>query len=273
VGGVDLTYASVTARGRPFFEKLEAVGAAGFEGISVSTFDYRAALDEGHTDADIVAAVRSSGVEVTSVGGATRWLTGTADEDEVLAMELAERFGSRTLNCTPTNAPYTGLEDAVPAFAAVCDRAARRGLRCKLEFVYGTELSDLIVAWDIVRQAERPNGGLLVDNWHLHYSGRTFADLRTVPPERIFGVQLSDGLAEPGERDPKTGSRQRLLPGEGELDVVGFVRTLEDMGASEPYEAEPINRRWDEIPASEGMPLVRKAMADVVAAARATPAR
>jgi sugar phosphate isomerase/epimerase len=272
VDGVEFVYASVTARGRPFFEKLEAVADAGFDGISVSTFDYRAAQAEGHTDADIVAAVRGSGVEIASVGGATRWLTGAADEDEVLAMDLAERFGSGTLNCTPTNAPYTGLEDAVSAFAAVCDRAARRGLRCKLEFVYGTDLSDLATAWDVVRLAERPNGGLLVDNWHLHYSGRTFEDLRAVPAERIFGVQLADGLAEPGERDPKTGSRQRLLPGEGELDVVGFVRTLEEMGATEPYEAEPINRRWDEVPASVGMPLVRKAMADVVAAARATPA-
>ena len=267
---MELVYASITARERPFFEKLAAVAEAGFDGISVSTLDYQAAQAEGRSDADITAAVRGAGVEISSVGGATRWLTGTADDGEILAMELAERFDSDMLNCTPTNAAYPGLGEAVSAFGAVCDRAARRGLRCRLEFVPWTGLGDLSTAWDIVRLAERPNGGLLVDNWHLERSGGCPADLRAVSPESIFGVQLSDGLTEPGERDPLTGF-QRLLPGEGQLDVIGFVRVLEEIGVSVAYEAEPINKRWDELPASVGMPLVRQAMVDVVTAARGTP--
>jgi sugar phosphate isomerase/epimerase len=271
-GDMEFVYASVTARGRPFFEKLEAVAEAGFDGITVSTLDYRAAQAEGHSDADIMAAIRGSGVDIACVGGATTWLTGTADENEIQTMDLAERLDCQIINCTPTSAPYTGLEDAARAFAAVCDRAARRGLRCKLEFVYGSPLSDLVTAWKVVQMADRPNGGLLVDNFHLFHSGGTFDELRSVPPERIFGVQLSDGPIDPGERDPRSGSFQRLLPGEGQLDVVGFVRTLEQMGAPAPYEAEPINRRWDEMPASVGMPMIRQAMADVVSAARSTPA-
>jgi sugar phosphate isomerase/epimerase len=269
---MEFVYASVTARGRPFLEKLEAVAPAGFDGMAISIFDYQGARAEGHSDADIGAAVRASGVEIASVGGVTGWLKGTADEAEDFSMELAERFGSGTLNCTPTNAPYTGLDDAVSAFAAVCDRAARRGLRCRLEFVYGTGLADLATGWDVVRMADRPNGGLLVDNWHLYHSGGTPEDLRAVPADRIFGVQLADGPADPGERDPTTHSFQRLLPGEGELDVVSFVRALEEMGVAVGYEPEPINQRWDELPASVGMPLVRQATAEVVAAARATAA-
>jgi 4-hydroxyphenylpyruvate dioxygenase len=141
-----------------------------------------------------------------------------------------------------------------------------------LEFVYGTGLADLATGWDVVRMADRPNGGLLVDNWHLYHSGGTPEDLRAVPADRIFGVQLADGPADPGERDPTTHSFQRLLPGEGELDVVSFVRALEEMGVAVGYEPEPINQRWDELPASVGMPLVRQATAEVVAAARATAA-
>jgi sugar phosphate isomerase/epimerase len=265
---VKLVYASVTAIGRSFLEKLEAVGPAGFDGISVSTFDYRAAREEGYSEADILAAVQGSNVEIASVGGATTWLSGTADEDEVLAMELAARFGSDTINCTPTNAPYPGLEEAASAFAGICDRAAPRGLRCRLEFVPWTGLGDLPTAREVVRLANRPNGGLLIDNWHLERSGGTAQDLRGVPPEWIFGVQLSDGLAEPGERDSRTDAFQRLLPGEGELDVVGFIQALAAAGASVAYEAEPINRRWDELPVSVGMRLIREAMVEVVAAAR-----
>jgi sugar phosphate isomerase/epimerase len=270
--GVELVYASVTARGRPFFEKLEAAADAGFTGMSVSMMDYRAALAEGRSDADVVAAVGAAGVEITAVGGVTRWLDGSADDDERLAMNLAARFACGTVNCTATNAPYRGLDAAVAAFAAVCDRAADRGLRCRLEFVPWTGVGDLATAWDVVRLAGRGNGGLLIDNWHLERSGGTFDDLRIVPPEHLFGVQLSDAPAEPADDGLATESMARLLPGEGDLDVVGFVRAIEALGASAPYEAEPINPRWDELPASVGMPLVRQAMADVIAAGRASPA-
>ena len=265
-----ITYASVTAGRRPFLEKLAAVAAAGFAGISVSIFDYRAARSEGHSDADIVAAARGCGVEIASVGGATRWLNGTADEDEVLTMALAERFGSRMINCSPSNGVYSGPESAAAAFAAVCDRAALRGFSCRLEFIPWTGVRDLATGLDVVRRAGRPNGGLLIDNWHLQRSGGTLAELRAIPPECIFGVQLSDDTLEWTQQDPKTRIPQRLLPGEGELDVAGFVAVLEQIGASAGYEAEPINRRWDEMPASVGLPLVYDATARVVATAKQT---
>ena len=58
------------------------------------------------------------------------------------------------------------LDAAVEAFALVCDRAAEHGLLVHLEFLPWSAFPNVNAAWDVVRTADRPNGGLIIDSWH-----------------------------------------------------------------------------------------------------------
>src|SRR6266545_280863 len=99
--GVDLVYCSATDLHRPFFEKLEAVAAAGFQGISLTIPDYIAMQAAGITDADLLGAIRNSGLFIAEISTVSRWLDGIPDEQEETGIHMAATFGATGLNCTP----------------------------------------------------------------------------------------------------------------------------------------------------------------------------
>ena len=65
-----------------------------------------------------------------------------------------------------------------------------------LEFLPWSAFPNVNAAWEVVRVADRPNGGLIIDSWHCARSATTLDDIAAIPGERVFAVQLSDALPE-----------------------------------------------------------------------------
>lgn len=78
------------------------------------------------------------------------------------------------------------------SFVAVCDRAAGIGAQARLEFTPIGVIATLSDGRDIVRTADRSNGGLLFDTWHFFRGGPDFGFLEQIPGERIFSVPVAD---------------------------------------------------------------------------------
>ena len=96
----------------------------------------------------------------------------------------------------------------------MCDCAADIGVLVHLEFIPMTAIPDVATAWRIVRDAGRPNGGILFDTWHFSRGSADFDDLQTVPAERILAVQVDDAATEvSGSLWDDT--QRRLLPDDG----------------------------------------------------------
>lgn len=73
-----------------------------------------------------------------------------------------------------------------------------------------------------------PNVGLLVDAYHCHTTGYTAEDLRKqLRPEQIVHVHINDAYDLPVEQ---LLDNDRLYPGEGVIDLQGFVKSLGDIG-------------------------------------------
>ena len=70
----------------------------------------------------------------------------------------------------------------VDVYAETCDLAAPYGLTVDLEFPSFSRLRTLDEVLDIVRAADRPNGGILVDTLYLHLSRVDLGELLHVPP-------------------------------------------------------------------------------------------
>ena len=111
------------------------------------------------------------------------------------------------------------LDEAAAAFAGLCDRAAEHGLLVHLEFLPWSKIPDLATAWQIIRGADRPNGGLMLDAWHYFRSGPDSTLLRSIPGASILGVQLSDAPAAPEPEPLQATLHARLLPGQGAAGV------------------------------------------------------
>ena len=90
------------------------------------------------------------------------------------------------------------------------------------------------------------NVGLLLDAWHLYTSGGSLDDLDQITAADIVTVHIND--APPGIAIDELADTKRHLPLEtGVIDLVGFMRKLDQLGYDGPVTTEPFNRSINEL--------------------------
>jgi sugar phosphate isomerase/epimerase len=263
----------------PFAERVAAASAAGFDAIGLLFAAYQAELAQGRTPDELRRIADDHGVRVAEIEFVYGW-TGdgvtdaplvpalSAAEIERVVYEMADVFGSRHVNVGDIgmSGPMLPIPQVAERFADICDRAAAHGLLVAYEFLPWTETPTAEATLPIIERAGRPNGGLLVDTWHLFRGGGSLASLAALPPERIVAVQIDDAGPPEGEQWEDTTLRRRL-PGEGELDLVGFVRTLRTMGVDAPIGIEVMSEELDRLTAAERAVAVQRSVRELLAAA------
>jgi sugar phosphate isomerase/epimerase len=97
-----------------------------------------------------------------------------------------------------------------------------------------------------------PNVGVVLDAWHWHHSNSSIADILDAGSARIVQVHVSDAKASAPEdvRD-----NQRLMPGEGIIDLVGFFQALKKTGYADSVSPEPLGRVPDTMSPEDGAKL------------------
>src|SRR5690606_590318 len=117
-----------------------------------------------------------------------------------------------------------GIDRAAADFVELGELARAAGMRVGYEaLAWGRHVSDHRDAWEIVRRADHPNIGLILDSFHTLARNIDPDTIRSIPGDRIFIVQLAD--APLIEMDLLYWSRHfRNMPGEGDLPVVDFMR-------------------------------------------------
>jgi sugar phosphate isomerase/epimerase len=145
------------------------------------------------------------------------------------ALELGGELGAKRLIMSAWTKDRTDRNFLIDCYAETCDIAAQYGITVDLEFPSFSRLRTLDEALDIVRAADRPNGGILVDTLYLHLSRVDTAELLHVPSDLLHFLHISDAL--PGIADTRPGMIQlardaRLYPGEGCIDFAGIIERM-----------------------------------------------
>lgn len=151
------------------------------------------------------------------------------------ALELGGELGARHMIMSAWTPRRDDRNFLLDVYAETCDLAAPYGLTIDLEFPSFSRLRTLDEVLDIVRAADRPNGGILVDTLYLHLSRVDLGELLHVPPEWLHFLHISDCL--PGIADTREGMIQlardaRLYPGEGWIDFAGIIERCPPMNYS-----------------------------------------
>jgi sugar phosphate isomerase/epimerase len=253
LGPTDLVLCSGTIpRDTSFHLRLEAAMSAGYSALSLWGRDYRCARLEGYRDTDLAVLIADHGLVVAELDPAWWWTPGAVgftipeelDPVEIFRYDEAELFriadlvGARSLNATDVLGGRWSVDEGASAFAALCDRAAEHGLKVHLEWLAWSRIPDLATAWEIVRSADRPNGGLNVDMWHCARTGATPEELLAIPGERVLAIQVDDGPALPEDDLVDATLHHRMVPGEGAFDLVGYLSALRTIGSVAPIGVE-----------------------------------
>jgi sugar phosphate isomerase/epimerase len=97
-----------------------------------------------------------------------------------------------------------------------------------------------------------PNIGVILDVWHWHHSGSTIDDILATGKDRIVHVHVSDAKAQPPE---EVRDNQRLMPGEGVINLVGFFQALKKIGYEGGVSPEPLGRVPQDMSPEDGAKL------------------
>lgn len=167
--------------------------------------------------------------------------------DELL--EIAGELGARSLKVAG------GLfEDGPPdvprmreTFALLCDRAQPFGVNVVIEFLPFSSVCTIDRAIAVTENV-RPNGGLLVDTWHVARGGMSFDEIAKIPLELIKSIELDDANHAIVETLFNDSTHYRKLCGEGVLDVPAFIQQVVNVGYRGPWGVELISAELRKLP-------------------------
>jgi 4-hydroxyphenylpyruvate dioxygenase len=216
-------------------EKLEAIAAARFEGVEIFENDL---LSFDGTPAQVGRRIKDLGLAAVTFQP-FRDFEGMPEPLRAKAFARAERkfdlmaeLGCDLLMICSNVSPDSlgGIDRAAADFRELGERAATRGLRVAFEaLAWGRHISDYRDAWEVVRRADHPAVGLVLDSFHVLARGTDLNAIRAIPKERIFLVQVAD--APKLNMDYLSWSRHyRCFPGQGELAVDAFIDALHATG-------------------------------------------
>lgn len=230
-------------------DKLHAAAQAGFDGVEIfdtdflasplSALEVRALLDELGLECLLYQPVRD--------------FEGMPEPHRTRAFErLRQKFAvmralrcDRVLlcsNCSPLASPDRGR--IVEDFQELGRVAAEHGVTIGYEaLAWGRHVYDHRQAWEIVQAVDHPNIGILLDSFHSLARRIPAESIRAIDPAKLVFVQLAD--APLLDMDYLYWSRHfRNLPGQGGLDLTGYVAEILRIGYQGPLSLEIFNDRF-----------------------------
>ena len=203
------------------------------------------------TTSKVLAALHETKLEVIDVEVIRLYpgpLTSDASAFRILDVGLA--IGARNALIMSED---PDSKETAEKLRALCEYVADKGggMRVNLEFGYFSSgcrtLHEANAILDIV---DHPLAAILIDVLHLSRGGGSASDIKRIPKNRISYAQICDAPAVGPDREDqaailKEAVENRVLIGEGELDVMGIVRALpEGTPLSDETRSRAVNERW-----------------------------
>jgi len=227
-----------------FRDRVEAAARAGYTGMGLWHTDLASTLST-HTPHEMRAILNANGITHVEVEFLVDWFAKgerrhRSDSRRRFLFGMAEKLGAKVIKVGDFSRSRASMSRLVECFAGLCAQARERGLTVALEPMDSCVVRTLADAETLVKGAGARNGGVLLDIWHLAALGISYEELARFPVPYIVGAELNDRRAP-----------ARTFCGQGDLDIRGFVRTLNGMGYRGPWGVEIISDELLTMPLAE----------------------
>ncbi len=164
---------------------------------------------------------------------------GPLDEDRILrAFDAAVEIGIPVVNIGPSgkSGQSTDLDACIERMAKLCVTAEQAGVTLCVKAHVGASIDSTPTTLDAMARIPSPAFGIDMDPSHIHRAGEVPKDaLRQVLP-RVRHVHIRD-CPGPG---PAPGEPEYQTCGRGNIDLLGYCRTLVESGYDGPVNVEII---------------------------------
>ena len=249
---------SITTRQGSFEEALDAYAAAGFPQVEFHLPLLKDWLASRHSIDDARAALASR--NLVAIGGFQAPLECFSDKaaqekNRALHLEnvrLIDALGGGTL-VMGTDGPATPSVNALNIVAGTLRTLATQieglNVNLALEFNWGPLVKSLDSARRVCELVDHPQVGILFDPAHYHCTVTKFGDINAESVRWFKHVHLNDMADKPG--DLSNCNADRVLMGDGILDLHALIGRIDELGYSGAYSIELFNEELWQLPAQE----------------------
>lgn len=223
--------------------KLEAIARAGFEGVEIFENDL---LSFDGSPSEVKALCERLGLAIVAFQPFRDFEAMPEPQRSrnlkraERKFELMEELGTDFLLVCSNVSPQAidDMDRVVQDLRELADLAAARNIRIGFEaLAWGRHISDYRDVWEIVRRADHPHLGIVLDSFHILSRGHELSTIAKIPKEKIFFVQVAD--APLLDMDVLQWSRHfRCFPGQGRLPLKAFMQELAKTGYDGPLSLE-----------------------------------
>ncbi|QNN54397.1 sugar phosphate isomerase/epimerase family protein [Nocardioides mesophilus] len=247
-------------------ERVRVAGEAGFTGFGLLHADLVTVRDSmGY--AEFGQLIADSPIEYLELEMLVDWFSDGAarESSDRLRRDLLEAARQLPVRHLKAGGDFSGspwpFETMAAEFRRLSEQAADVGVRVGIEPIAFANIRTPADALRLLETSGHPSGGMVLDVWHLGRLGLPMDTVVDIPVEAIVSTELDDAAETVVGTLLEDTINERMLPGEGVLDVVGFIRAVRATGYDGPWGLEIISR------AHRAKPM-EQAVHDAVAAAQ-----
>lgn len=239
-------------------KRVEAASRAGWRGIGVIHEDLTATLEK--IDVSTVKHIfDDNGIKHFELEFLVDWYRKgpereVSDRARRVILDLGAKLGMKNVKIAASVLDQSDPNFARMAddFAKLCQEAAEVGSNVSIEVMPFSIVKTLEDGLAIVQEANQPNGGLLLDIWHIVRGGIDFGEIAKVPSQFIKAIELDDASSiSEGSLLEDTVFRRKLC-GEGDFDIPSFIEAVQNAGFNgEWYGVELISTELRKLPLEE----------------------
>jgi sugar phosphate isomerase/epimerase len=242
-----------------FGDRCAAAAKVGFRGIGLWHADLEHVLETYSLD-EMARIMAGHGLDLHELEFLMEWFLDPSDERRVesdrtrrLLWEAAAALPAHHVKVGNIPGTPCDIDRLTERFAELCEDAARHhDVPVVYEFMpFDVNVRDLDTALALVEGAGAANSGLAIDVWHMSKLGIPPSDMGRIPLRYLSWVELNDGRLQDMPDLIDETVNHRLLPGEGEFDVRGYVDACRRAGYAGPWGVEVLSAELRELPMEE----------------------
>ncbi len=243
-----LSLNSSTIKPTPLLEKIRVVGQAGYAGIELWATELYEHVGRGGEISDVQKALADHGLEVPCFIAVRNWGESSGWEYKLVMdearrrFELAARLGSPLMVCTPP-LERPGIAGLCRGYADLLQIGRETGVRAVLEYIsFFASLNNIADTVAVLDECGAPDGCTILDSFHSWNNRTTLDDIRALPLKRIAHYHVNDaapGIPSGQQKDP-----DRVMPGDGVIDLKTEFSVLKEKGYDSWISLELFNAEW-----------------------------
>ncbi len=166
------------------------------------------------------------------------------------AAKLGAKWIAASVGKPPAKAPSKAesrakLKDLLSLYHSIAPLFGQVNLAFEFTGYPDSPVSTLTEARKLIDEVAPGKIGIVLDTFHFHLGGGSIEEIKEMSPDKIAFVQVAD--APPNAADES----DKLLPGEGVVDLRSIVEALESIGFDGAYSVEVNGSKYRGLHAEE----------------------